>query len=77
MDDLIAQYRKNGWDHAVEMIENHRRYAWLKSQPCGAPFGLPKICIPRSDTAGDFVNGEDADKAIDAALKQSPAGETK
>ncbi|WP_208412999.1 hypothetical protein [Xanthomonas cannabis] len=50
------------------------RYRYLRAQPVeGGPWGTPRIAIPRSERAGEFANGDDADAAIDAAIAAQQA----
>jgi hypothetical protein len=44
------------------------RYRALRESPLYEPYGTPRIALPTSRMKGDFINGEDADAAIDAAL---------
>lgn len=44
------------------------RYRFLRSQPVGAPYEAPRIALPANASRGDFLNGQDADDIIDAAL---------
>ncbi|CBA14722.1 hypothetical protein XALC_0176 [Xanthomonas albilineans GPE PC73] len=57
-----AQVQQEIWRDAM-------RYRWLRLQPVdGGPYGLPRIAIPQSPNAGDFVNDDDADESIDTAM---------
>lgn len=44
------------------------RYRWLRNQPVNGAFGLPRIAVATSEQSGFFVNLEDADETVDAAM---------
>lgn len=57
---------------AAASAKDAGRYRLLRAAPTGEPWGTPRIAIPASDSAGEFVNEEDADEAVDAAILAAP-----
>ncbi len=48
----------------VESVEDAERWRKVRKAPLGAA-GTPCVVMPKSERSGDFINGADADAAVD------------
>ena len=56
-------------DAEIERLKaDAERYRWLKSRPVAVPADGPDLAL-WADCCGDELRGNEADKAIDAAMK--------
>ena len=60
---LLSQARQ-----IVALTADAERYRWLKSRPVAVPADGPDLAL-WADCCGDELRGNEADKAIDAAMK--------
>jgi hypothetical protein len=66
--EIAAELRRMHAEIAV-LKADAERYRWLKARPEVVPTEGPDLAL-WSDCCGDALRGDEADKAIDAAMKK-------